>query len=63
MKEITTKYELDANIHYVWGMRPFCTVFVMKIIIARKVRYLPTERQILERFIYAKCYMLTSMHI
>ena len=44
-------------------MRPSCAVFILKIIIARKVQFLPPERQILEHFIYAKCYKPTNMHI
>jgi len=44
-------------------MRPYCAVFIVKIIIARKVQFLSPERNILEHFIYAKCCMLTNMHI
>jgi len=41
-------------------MRTSCAVFIIKIIMARKVHFLPPERQILESFIYAKYYLLIN---
>lgn len=39
-------------------MRPCITKFIMKTDQATKVKLLPSERKILESFIYASSYML-----